>query len=525
MVQLTGQLTGTQASDVFSGNLDRLNLEASTVGAGASNAIIEARGGDDRIRGQSIQQIAPEATADIDITSYGIELSNIDAGGGNDTITGIGSTLSNSNLRGSATGYGFLRGAVNGKSGNDAFIFSGNGRDAQENEGFGVSSAILDGGGGDDRFEIKASASEPGSAFTFEGTVDPTSNAVGIERSTISGGRGQENILIEANASGLGNGSAIGATGSKIDGDSDNDRIKITAKTRFFGNEAFGTVNTSVFGGNGNDIIEILGESNAGQPNATRTISSGVDNNSQIDGGNGNDTITISSNAIFFVKSGGGDSVAYGARGSTVRGGSGDDAIALNATSKQTISNATAYAAFDSEIVGGAGSDTITLKATEGAATGNRVDGAFRSKIRGGSGDDIIQIMTEIDSPGISYGAFESEIRGGVGDDRIEISIGDFGTLNIKDSLINGGAGNDVFDVGIGSGTIRGGAGDDLAIVDFFDEQTMDFAIINGGVRISGMIDEFGQKIAWSQDILGVEQLQFGGQSLSTQAFAARVAS
>ena len=119
---------------------------------------------------------------------------------------------------------------------------------------------------------------------------------------------------------------------------------------------------------------------------------------------------------------------------------------------------------------------------------------------------------------------FESRVSGGRGNDQFFADAGDSGTFDIQDTLLFGGSGNDLFDVGVGSGTIRGGAGHDTAILDFFDFETMTLETIRGGLRISGTQNKLGQAEAWTQDILGVEQFQIGGASETAAGAVARFA-
>lgn len=132
----------------------------------------------------------------------------------------------------------------------------------------------------------------------------------------------------------------------------------------------------------------------------------------------------------------------------------------------------------------------------------------FSSEI-GGRG--IIEIVPE---PNASYGIYQSSVDSGSGEDCITISGTSFA---IKDALISGGEGNDTFNTGTGQGTIDGGSGYDLILLDFFNAATMTITELgHNGLQVVGSQDNLGNAEVWTQTILNMEQFQVGSNIFST---------
>lgn len=129
--------------------------------------------------------------------------------------------------------------------------------------------------------------------------------------------------------------------------------------------------------------------------------------------------------------------------GGTLQGGAGDDRI----TAPDAIASA--------DVQGGAGDDLIELTASNTLVHGNQGDDSIRgyydgSVVRGGHGDDDISVIAD-----------GSIIMGNDGDDLIVAEAGYNATLT-------GGAGNDTLDgSNIVRGMVHGEDGDDLLILDY----------------------------------------------------------
>jgi Ca2+-binding RTX toxin-like protein len=183
---------------------------------------------------------------------------------------------------------------------------------------------------------------------------------------------------------------------------------------------------------------------------------------------------------------------SYGMYGSkNTNTGQGDDRLIISATASSQ-GTATAYGLYESDLFSGEGNDQIVITSTSTSASGSGGVGAFKSRIVAGAGNDSIQVAAK---------------------ERAE--------FDIKDSIIFGEDGDDTIDVGIGSGKLIGGAGNDLAILNYFSADTMDIALINGLIRVSGTQTKSGTQQAWTQDIFQVERFQVGDTVYSADTLAA----
>lgn len=238
------------------------------------------------------------------------------------------------------------------------------------------------------------------------------------------------------------------------------------------GNDSLTLTNVtgSIYGGDGNDVIDVLYD--AKELSGTREVSGGAGDDQIIvleefsnafqglllSGGTGNDTLEVASSFGGRIQGptidgGAGNDLLIGSRYSetldggadvdTMRGGNGDDRYILTAGDVVTelagggvdtvviMSNYVMHSYVENLQTGGTGAFTSTGNAMNnimsGNGAGNRMDGAFgNDQIWGGGGDD--------------------SLLGGVGNDRLDGGVG-------RDTLI-GGAGAD---------TLVGGANVDIA--------------------------------------------------------------
>ncbi len=510
MPQLTGLQTGTAQSDFFVGDLEIVDLSVSATEAGILNATISALGGADTIQGSV--SLVPAVTG-LTLSATGLSQSVVGAGAGDDTVlgTGVGSGFFEGfNIRGprysgTGIGYGLFNGSISGGSGQDTLNFSGTGKNGRTLVGVGISSSRVDGGSGADSITLTGLAS--GSS---DNGVSGT--ATGVTQSTVSGGAQQDVIAITATAgvSGFsGNSPAVvkGVEQSSISGDGDDDRIAIAATGRGTSSTVSAILKSQVKGGDGNDTLSLTSLSNESITRnfSTTTLvsSAAADDNSLVHGGAGNDVIVLSAEAS------GANSNTYGASDSQVKGGEGADTITLTAKSS-SFGTATIFGAFNAQVDGGAGNDVIELSVSTNSQRAIAA-GANQSTIKGGSGDDsIVFKLSGITRSSVgSAGILNSKVYGDAGNDAIRVeAAAPFADFDMVDSLIFGGDGDDTFDVGIGKGTIQGDAGNDTAILNYFNAETMDVVAIAGGIQISGSQTKSGTAGEWSQNILGTERFQ-----------------
>jgi hypothetical protein len=517
MAQLTGQLTGTTGDDSFVAQIN--NAEAVNNSAALFNATLNALEGSDRIEGIADQTFdeTPNATA------TGIRQSTLTAGNGNDSFVGSARMAGDSpDSGGTASSYGLFGGSLSGQFGDDRFTFSATSERADSVTAIGVSGAVVDGGQGSDSFLLDSRALRGGRATQV-------GNAIGAQDSTINSGADADTFVIRATA-GVSNAFetlqpmlSTGVERGQINANSGNDSINISANSQGNITASRGTVGAQILGGDGADTINIEAKAQpfakvSGLLTATAV---GADSRSWVNGGEGNDAITISAEGSGNFGSSGTVS-GYGVKDSGVIGGLGSDTITITGRSSGN-DKALAYGVANAEVNGGAGDDVIELKAVAASAANTlEAYGAFQSTVAGGDGNDSITLSsdtTALSGPG-GYGAFGSQIYGGNGDDFIRVQA--FGrdgvatfstgaaTYDIQDTLIFGDAGNDAFEVGIGSGTIQGGEGNDIAILKYFNAKTMKLTAIDGGIQVSGTQNRAGLDGAWSQKILGVEKYLVG---------------
>jgi hypothetical protein len=517
MPQLTGLQTGSAQSDLFVGNLEIVDLTAIANNAGILNANINSLGGNDILEGSAA--LVP-TVAGVALTATGISQSLIDAGSGDDTVlaAGVGSglfegfTLRGPRYSGTGSGYGLSRGSVNGGAGSDTLSFSGTGKSAKALVGVGISVARVEGGAGADNIAIAALAS--GSSDNgLSGT------ATGVANSTVSGGGQQDVIGITATAELNGYSGSFpawvkGVEQSFIYGDGEDDSIAITATGRGGGSTVSAAVQSQLRGGSGHDTISLTSKSDQSFTRAVSlsdiSTSIGAEDNSWVQGGAGNDVITLTAEAS------GANATAYAASGAQVQGAEGFDKITLSAKG-DSFGQSAVFGALNTEVEGGSEDDVIELVASTNSRSAMAkpskgiAAAAKQSSIKGGSGDDTILFkLSGFAQSGSSAGIMSSQVYGNGGRDVIKVEAASFANFDVVDSLIFGGDGDDTFEVGIGSGTLQGDAGNDQAILNYFNAETMDVVAVAGGIQISGSQTKSGTAGEWRQTILSTEQFQIG---------------
>ncbi len=328
----------------------------------------------------------------------------------------------------------------------------------------GLGADLLDGGGGNDILAYNADATwadgwyahdvgSPGSGdsgdmMSVAGMAQSNDIFIGGDGSdTLVMGSGNEALFLDDQYSPInataGMGPRIQGVETILAGDG-NDVVDMTSEHYSYGN-------VTIDGGGGNDVLW----GNAG--------------NDMLIGGSGNDTL----------HGGAGADTLYGGAGTDiVDGGSGNDVMMMNADSTWTggwyaWNVGSPGVGGTGELVsvegkgqntdvfhGGDGTDTIVMgdggqalflddQYSASLASGPRFDGV--ESIRGGSGDDVIDLTSTV----YAYG--NVTIDGGAGND-----------------VMWGNAGNDVMKGGAGDDVMKGGAGNDLFLLDALGRDTVD---------------------------------------------------
>ena len=258
-----------------------------------------------------------------------------------------------------------------------------------------------------------------------------------------------------------------------IDGGAGNDTINNYGVT---GSSTNSGANASIFGGDGNDVVDNAGanatvDGGAGNDtvdnNATNVSIEGDTGNDHINNygdtvtvnsGAGDDTVWNQSNSVTINSGDGNDWIFYGWNNDgSIDGGAGDDTIdnyGTNVTMEGGSGNDLIYSFGDfSEADGGAGNDYILNSSEHTTARGGD-----NVTINGDSGDD--SILNDGDSVTIDSGDGNDYIKNGSPLHYVYINGGEGGS---GDSVsINGGAGNDsIYNYRGTDVSIFGGAGND----------------------------------------------------------------
>ena len=524
MEQVTGLQIGTPQTDVIAGEIDR-EVEIPTTESGILNATISSLSGSDSISGMArIRAVVPGAA----IEANGIAQSNIDSGLGSDIISGEGrgigiNTGSESvDSENTVVGRGLFRSSVSGGNGGGTMSFRGSASNGSTSTAFGIESSSIDGGGGSQIIGASATASNNDDSGTD--IVRATASENGIIRAGGQDDRIQMNATAVASypttQSTLGNtvAFATAANNSLVSGDGGNDIINIRAGAGGSAQQAGSTtVNAKILavsaseirGGSGDDALSVntVGLQSTSFDQRTAIASNvGVGENSTFSGDGGNDSISI--NVVSETET----SNNFGVRQAKVEGGDGVDAIAISARADSFTG--TVYGVQDTEVDGGNDDDTITITADWNGAVFVNGASADRSTVRGGAGNDtlLFELSAATGNKDRTLATLrDSEVYGNSGDDIITVRTEGVVDYDLIDAQLFGGAGNDLFNVGIGTGTISGGAGADVANLDYLDTQPATVETITNGVRVSGTQTRLGAEGTWTQDILGVESYTVNG--------------
>ncbi|MEM9089532.1 MAG: hypothetical protein AAGC93_12395 [Cyanobacteria bacterium P01_F01_bin.53] len=377
---------------------------------------------------------------------------------------------------------------------------------------------------GDDRVEgISVVALAP--------NAQATAAAFGVANTSIDFGSGNDALAADSTslAGFSGVATSYGIVGSQVFGRGGKDTLFAIARSQSRIDATAIAVSSSLLsGGNHDDNIVISSRITTQTEELASGLSVGVET-ATIRGDQGNDTIRVSAQGVNLLH---GSEPARVSDTETVVGlkslagifgNSGNDFIQIKATGNAEL-QATVVGSQNSKILGGTGHDTIEVTAQ---ATGDGTASAIGLKdslVKGGAGSDTITVTTQVSATGTSdgYGAQSSKVYGGSGDDLIRIRIDNGGTLDITDSLVHGGRGNDTIDVGIGDVTIKGGTGNDTVVLDYLQQPgNHNFAIaaLGNGLNITGSLTQSNSfSESWQQRITGVENFTVAGTTYSAEA-------
>ena len=510
MPTLTGRQNGTVRSDLFLGDFEDLSAVTGANKTGILDAVVYAFGGDDTVEGMAT--LAP-SKPNLLLEATGIFGTEIYTGDGDDTVLARGATAKfaslftdprNDSASGEVAGNGLVDSTVYTGAGNDSLTFIGitNARRRRGSEpvSFGAKNAIVNSGSGADK-------------ITIEGET-------GILNTQLYGGSQPDAISIVGEGNGRG---AIAAEQSVVAGGSEDDTITISASGS---GSAVALRSTQVFGGDGNDTIDITSVSEAvSARNLPGSQGSAAEEASVINGGLGDDLITIHSS----IRASGG-AIGFGLKNAIAVGGEGNDTIKIS-VSAGGFGVPKASAVHNATVHGGSGDDLIELSGF-GLGSSVSISAAENATIAGGAGNDtlIFRIGGSTRSAQSSVGLVDTQVFGGAGDDLFTVEVAQFEnadrqpSYDIRDVLIAGGEGNDIFDVGIGSGRLFGGLGLDLAVIDYFDAETMKVRSIANGISITGTQTKSGLVDEWSQALVGIESFQIGANRYTAEGLVAEFA-
>lgn len=450
ILQYSGALEGFDSVDGKGGSDKILALADNTVIGLTSIANVEKIDGDGHL-GVYISGSSAADALDFSAVLHMDDITSIDGGAGNDSITG--SALSDT-IHGGAGNDVLIGDGLALDGAGDLFVYSGtnegfdavDGQDgldtitaAADNTIIGLTSIAsvetITGGGFSG---VSISGSSAADVLNFSGVLS-ISGIVSID-----GGGGNDSITGSIFSDTLGGGAGDdtfyytgAATGfDNIDGGTGANTILATAAGTSIGLHQ--VANISLISAGGLSGVSIAGSSAADTLNLSGVILSGI---AEIGGGDGNDTITGTALA---------DTIRGGLGDDSLNGGNGDDLFMDDAGSS-------GYDAID----GGAGTDTIAingtlylsyvsnveyLSSTGGififCSNGNDYLDFSSTSITGGGYISLVQLNDGNDT--FFGGTSSSSVWGGAGDDSIV-----------------GGANNDFFTGGWGHDTMFGGAGDD----------------------------------------------------------------
>ncbi|MEM8794744.1 MAG: LamG-like jellyroll fold domain-containing protein, partial [Pseudomonadota bacterium] len=388
----------------------------------------------------------------------------IDAGAGNDTVSGTEQANTLSGGEGADTLFGGGgNDTLDGGTGADQ-LFGGAGADVIDG---GTGADTIDGGEGSDR--IILSGDERGT--------------------TVEGGGGTDTIVLASDVTvddfDPSNVERIESNGNTLFGTDDDNTIDLSGITQSGGNAVIidtGDGNDTVTGTNNNDTLL------------------GGDGADTLFGGIGNDTLDGGADSDQLFGGAGNDVIDGGTGADTIDAGEGSDRVILSGDEVGTT------------IEGGAGTDTVVLGSD--VTVGDFDPSGFERIETGGNtlfGNDS---NNTIDLSGLSQtGGNEVVVDAGVGDDTVT------GTNN-NDTLV-GGEGNDSLFGGSARDTLEGGAGDDT-----IDGGTgTDTAVFNGNLAdfditetVDGfvLVDNRDGSPEGTDTVTGVENFRFADGTVVT---------
>lgn len=362
----------------------------------------------------------------------------------------------------------------------------------------GIFGGSIDTGDGRDTVKADASVVDGGSANK--------GFATGLLNVELETGEGNDKVDADAHGELSDSGSArvLGISSSTIDTESGRDNLSASA-TVLGQDDSRADFSASVAGslistGDGNDgaafttRVELGDQSSANGVTALST--------SLVNTGSGRDSVDLEVDVTV-----GAESQATGVSGineGAITTGNGDDEI--NAVAKVTAgANSFAndvHAIHDTMVEMGDGRDTIEATSIVEIDASSRGfgNGIYFSEILTGEGaDKVIATGADVAIGDMSAGIRESLVDLGAGNDLLVARGASAGVL---ESHIFGGEGDDVFDIGSGTGSVDGGADDDLLILSG-ESDLYDFApTTSPGL---GLIT--GQDVSISVE--NVEQFQF----------------
>ena len=300
---------------------------------------------------------------------------------------------------------------------------------------------------------------------------------------TLNGGDGNDTIIgtfaPDNISGGAGDDVIVGGGGNDtIDGGDGNDKISVQSGnsviTGGIGNDTInaGDGNNNIDGGDGNDIIGVGNGSNTiGGGNGDDVIIAG-DGGNTVDGGAGNDTIQTGAGNDSITGGSGNDSISSGAGNDYVDAGSGDDYVDAG-SGNDTVFGGTG----NDNLFGGDGNDVIHA-------------GDGTDYVDAGIGNDLV--YGDTGNKKIYGQSGNDTIYGGTGNNFIDAGSGnDYIVGSVGSNTIYGGTGDDYINAnGTISGTIDGGDGSDLLVQKVDQNQTLTdttLATISGSIALANL--------------------------------------
>lgn len=351
------------------------------------------------------------------------------------------------------------------------------------------------------------------SNFLLQGTDEPESyTVVNADFVTIRGFGGDDTITLQNSDSAI-----FGYNVNLGDGA---DRFQAGLDNSQFGNGSFAILNSTILGGDGNDII--FADSLGGLADDARTS---YVINSNIQGNAGNDLIRIFGAISSFI-GGGADQDTIELRipdvveddvtpvndrwsGSTITGGSGDDLIRIDTRDNSVLGT---------RIEGGAGDDIFASGAATGFDDADIVSGFWTgTTVFGGAGEDFFFFADATSDLYLVGGADDDLILSGLGDDTIEGREGeDVIIIAGGQNLVFGQGDDDEIDIaGNGNNTVNGGGGgDDILITGNGNNFVQaDDDVANGGADTIIIVGD-GQNTVFGGDFADTITIEGNGDAL-----------